>query len=117
MALETFKYKTNQVVMIPFDSIVPRNLGAEKIKLLLFLRTGCENSATFRTKVEVINGEDNFIHWTYGARYPQNSISYNSETIEVPCRQTRDLKVSSNHIQNKNCHNMQFFVTAVFIRQ
>lgn len=99
--------------MIPFDNIIPYDCQAKKIKLILFLRTGGEENATFWTKLETRNQGKKFIHWTYGHRHPQNAISYNSETIEVPCSQSRELFVNSNHIQPSNCHNMQYFISAV----
>ena len=87
--LECFGYKTKNETIIRFDQAIPHNTMVRKAKLILFLRTGYEDNVTFYTKVRVIDGDDEFVHWTYGHRYPQNAISYNSETIEIPCLKTR----------------------------
>jgi hypothetical protein len=59
------------------------------MKLIIFLRTGYENTTPFKTRTTVFNNERETTHWTLGHRYQQNAISYNSETVIFPIHNTR----------------------------
>lgn len=75
--IHTFSYKTLDEIVISFDKAIPKNVQAQKAKLIIYLRTGNESDTTFYTKVRVIDDDDEFVHWTYAHRYPQSAISYN----------------------------------------
>ena len=74
--MQSFNFNTLHEIIINFEKAIPKNLQAQKAKLMIYLRTGNEQQSTeFNTKIRIIDNDDEFVHWSCAYFYPQNAVS------------------------------------------
>ena len=104
-------FKTRKEIVMNFGSIIPGSWKVKKVKLLLSMGTGTAKRYYFQTmRTRVIDGDEEFVHFTIAETWSQNGVSFNSETIEIPSCLTREIRFTTDTIRYQNTA-MRFYIT------
>jgi hypothetical protein len=67
------------------------------MRLKIFIRSINENPwKDVWTRIRMLNGDNEFIHWIYTAVFPRDMIVVTQETIIVPIENTREIRIMAN---------------------
>ena len=67
------------------------------MKLKIFIRSVNENPwRDVWTRIKLVNGDEEFMHWIYTAVFPRDTIVVTEETFIVPIEKTRELRIKAN---------------------
>lgn len=100
----------NKSYTFDVSDVVP--MTARKIYIMSYTRSGNEINAQVNIKLWTRNPCSMVCHYHHKKfhRYPQNAISYDSETFGLPIYHDRKIYAITDHCQITNCHNTQLFV-------
>jgi hypothetical protein len=64
------------------------------MKLKIAIRSINENPwRDLWTRIRVVNGDDEFLHWIWTSVFPRDTLVMTEETFIVPIEKTRELKI------------------------
>jgi len=108
----TFTYCSKNVVTFDISKYLEKDTSHVRIEA--FLRCGHEGPArNFKTCIWTLVEGMKFEYQKLGARYPQNSISFDSSDLWFPIDMNdQKIYVQCDDIQKVNCHNMEFYISA-----
>ncbi len=105
----TFKFASKDPTFFQLPSNLPQN--TKEVLILTFIRCGSEGaSRSFLVKLWTEVQQTKFTRYIKGARYSQNAISFNSESIPFPIGGDLKIYVQCDDIQLQNCHNLELIL-------
>ena len=100
----------NKTYTFDVPAIVPQ--GVRKVYIMSAIRSGSEENSWVNIKIWTINPLTSIFNYHHKRfyRYPQNAISYDSETFSMPLYNDRKIFAFTDHCQPSICHMTELFV-------
>jgi len=109
LVLGSFKFNSQDPTFFKLPADLPQN--TKEVLILTFIRCGNEGpSRSFLVKLWTEIQQTKFTKYVKGARYPQNAISFSSESIPFPVGDDRKVYVQCNDVQLHNCHHLELIL-------